>query len=575
MTTHKVGSVNVKMCDTARPRGSPATPKTVELPAGHKKRPECRALLSPIIFDQDHILTLRDGTKIRADIYRPQTDNTVPAIIMWGPYGKSGTGQLDIHGTLLQAIIPANQLSGYEDFEGLDPAEWVPRGYAIVNIDPRGVGDSEGDLRFWGTGEGRDGHDAIEELAKLPWSSGKIGLAGNSWLGISQYFIAAEQPVHLAAIAPLEGLSDPFREEAFRGGIPWTAFMQSIIPLLQGRQQQEDYVNMVKSTTTSSDYLEDKRADFSKVKVPAYIGASYSSDIHSIGSLRAFEEIPHQNKWLALHSTQEWFDLYTQERTEDLSKFFEYYLKDIKNDWHQTSPVRLAILRYTEPAIHKEFTDLPWHLPSASSKQLFLGLDKKLSTHKATQAGILYYQADMAEEIEFSYEFPSRIAIVGPSTLVIHIAAPEHNDLDVYTHIFKADKDGNILTHKNIPTLSTEEEAKLPENRIFRYWGPSGMLRASQQHVSAEKSGKTWKTLSYEHIQRFKPGELVRMEIQLWPTGIIFEAGERLVLKISGRRLGVLALPTLQKEPSPNRGKHALHVGGQSESHLQVFTTDV
>lgn len=49
--------------------------------------------------------------------------------------------------------------------------------------------------------------------------------------------------------------------------------------------------------TTTNDYVEDKRADFSKVRVPAYIGASYSSDLHTLGSLRAFEEIPHPNKW--------------------------------------------------------------------------------------------------------------------------------------------------------------------------------------------------------------------------------------------------------------------------------------
>lgn len=54
---------------------------------------------------------------------------------------------------------------------------------------------------------------------------------------------------------------------------------------------------MARTMTTTSDYVEDKRADFSKVNVPAYIGASYSSDLHTIGSLRAFEEIPHSNKW--------------------------------------------------------------------------------------------------------------------------------------------------------------------------------------------------------------------------------------------------------------------------------------
>lgn len=173
----------------------------------------------------------------------------------------------------------------------------MPRGYAIVNIDPRGVGDSEGDIRWWGTGEGQDGHDAIEELAKLPWSNGKVGMAGNSWLAISQYFIAAEHPPHLAAIAPLEGQSDLFRENCFRGGIPWTTFARSIADILPGRQQQEDISAMVDPYTVTNDYLEDKRADFSKIQVPAYIGASYSSNIHGVGSLRAFEEIPHEHKW--------------------------------------------------------------------------------------------------------------------------------------------------------------------------------------------------------------------------------------------------------------------------------------
>ena len=64
---------------------------------------------------------------------------------------------------------------------------------------------------------------------------------------------------------------------------------------------------MARSTTTTNDYIEDKRVDFSKLRVPAYIGASYSSDLHTIGSLRAFEEIPHLNKWYVL-------PLYYQER---------------------------------------------------------------------------------------------------------------------------------------------------------------------------------------------------------------------------------------------------------------------
>ena len=79
-------------------------------------------------------------------------------------------------------------------------------------------------MRWWSSGEGQDGHDAVEEISKLSWCSGKVAMAGNSWLAICQWFIAAEQPPHLVCIAPMEGVSDPLREHMYRGGIPNTRF---------------------------------------------------------------------------------------------------------------------------------------------------------------------------------------------------------------------------------------------------------------------------------------------------------------------------------------------------------------
>ncbi|KAG7406613.1 hypothetical protein Forpe1208_v014394 [Fusarium oxysporum f. sp. rapae] len=79
MVPFKVGSVDVLMRDTLRSQAPPAEPKTVQLLAGHKKRPGSRSFPCPVILDQDQILTLRDGTKIHADIFRPQTDAKVPA----------------------------------------------------------------------------------------------------------------------------------------------------------------------------------------------------------------------------------------------------------------------------------------------------------------------------------------------------------------------------------------------------------------------------------------------------------------------------------------------------------------
>ncbi|GES60197.1 hypothetical protein ATEIFO6365_0002052900 [Aspergillus terreus] len=296
------------------------------------------------------------GPSFCADIFRPVGGETVPAIVMWGPYGKSGTGLLNLHSYHYEPVYLPIAFFGYEDFEGLVLAEWVPRGYAIINVDPRVLVT----LRVISAG----GVLVKVKTAITLWRSAKL-----PW-----------------TIAPLEGLSDLFKEDCFRGDIPWTTFARSIADILPGRQQQEDIGAMVDPYTVTNDYLEDKRAYFSKIQVPAYIGASYSSDIHGVGSLRALEEIPHENKWLVLHST-EWHDLYSQDRTRDLDKFFGYYLEDIKKDWPQRSPVRLALLNFTKPPIvNKEFLDLLWQLPSAASRQLYLGSDFKLATENPLQS---------------------------------------------------------------------------------------------------------------------------------------------------------------------------------------------
>jgi putative CocE/NonD family hydrolase len=111
----------------------------------------------------------------------------------------------------------------------------VQKEYAIVNADARGAGDSEGDVRYWGSAEGEDGYDLVEQIAEQPWCTGRVALAGNSWLAMSQWFIAAQQPPHLTAIAPLEGSGDMFREMLVRGGVPSLGFLKMIQDSLPGK----------------------------------------------------------------------------------------------------------------------------------------------------------------------------------------------------------------------------------------------------------------------------------------------------------------------------------------------------
>ena len=131
------------------------------------------------IFDRDVSVKMRDGCTLYTDVFRP-VDRRVPAIILWSPYGKGAceNGPQNYNRLGPYRIgIPYQRLCGYETFEGLNPAEWVGRGYAVVDIDARGCQKSEGDIHFWGRQEAEDVYDTIEFLSKQPWCSG-LALVG-------------------------------------------------------------------------------------------------------------------------------------------------------------------------------------------------------------------------------------------------------------------------------------------------------------------------------------------------------------------------------------------------------------
>lgn len=115
----------------------------------------------------------------------------MPALLAWSPYGKEVGGQM-LDDVPMRSGVPLSATSGLEKFEGPDPAYWVAHGYAVINPDKRGAYKSEGNILYWGHEDALDGRDVIEWIAGQDWSNGKVGMTGNSWLTVSQWFIAAE-----------------------------------------------------------------------------------------------------------------------------------------------------------------------------------------------------------------------------------------------------------------------------------------------------------------------------------------------------------------------------------------------
>lgn len=127
----------------------------------------------------------------------------------------------------------------------------------------------------------------IEGIAKLPWCSGNIGLAGNSHLGIVQWFIAVTRPPSLKAIAPWEAAGNLYRQQFARGGV-WDSALVDIIThnVIQGCNGVEHFAEMYRRSSLQNIYWKDKRADIKNINIPTCIVTSYSTFVHTMGSIR-------------------------------------------------------------------------------------------------------------------------------------------------------------------------------------------------------------------------------------------------------------------------------------------------
>jgi predicted acyl esterase len=302
-------------------------------------------MLVDTILHRDTAIPLRDGLNVYADIFRPASsdETTVPAVICWSPYGKSS---ISIDVAWHRSGVPKDWTSGYETFEGLDPADWCRRGYAVVNVDARGCQFSDGTYFFWGEQEAEDIYDTIEFLSKQPWCNGSVCMGGNSYLAKAQVNFAAKQShPALKALAPWEGFTDIYRQLFRRGGFAMNnTFAARYQWAIAGKHEVEDMATMVKTHPLFDEYWADKYDDVSKVDVPIYVLGSFNNPFHVQGSFDTFRRASSTKKWMRVHSSFEWYEMYEAKSNNDLQRFFDRYCKGVMNGWESdTPPLRLSL----------------------------------------------------------------------------------------------------------------------------------------------------------------------------------------------------------------------------------------
>src|SRR6185369_2135705 len=137
-----------------------------------------RPVENGVIKEMDVPITMSDGTVLRGNVVRPDTDGPHPVLVELTPYNKN------------EAVAQA--------YDYL-----TARGYVQLTVDVRGTGSSQGTWDSTGPAEQRDGYEVVEWAAKQSWSDGKVGMIGPSYMGFTQIQTASQKPPHLKAIFPI------------------------------------------------------------------------------------------------------------------------------------------------------------------------------------------------------------------------------------------------------------------------------------------------------------------------------------------------------------------------------------
>jgi putative CocE/NonD family hydrolase len=183
-----------------------------------------------VVVARNVMVPMRDGVKLATDIYFPSRNGAAipgrfPVLASRTPYGK------------IPSPAPPGSRTPAQDRQENAASYLASHGYVVAVQDCRGRYDSEG-IFYLDVNEGRDGYDTVEWVAGQPWSNGKVGTYGASYLSQVQNALAVLRPPHLSAMFVMVGASNYYEEGAYRGGA-YTLLHNVVYPLAFASTSQE------------------------------------------------------------------------------------------------------------------------------------------------------------------------------------------------------------------------------------------------------------------------------------------------------------------------------------------------
>ena len=515
-----------------------------------------------MLIDRDVEVVTRAGRTVQADVYRPESGEPAGVLIAWSPYGKHDPAPIgQIYPT---SGAKPEWMSALTTFEGPDPEFWVPRGYALVIADIPGTWYAKGPASYLSPEEAADYYDLIEWAGVQPWSNGKVGTTGVSYLTSSQWRVASLTPPHLVAINPWEGWSDTYREVARHGGIPETSFWPYIWERWGASTGEiEDLERETREHPLFDEFWASKAADLEAITVPAFVVASWTDQgLHTRGTLEGFRRIGSEQKWLHVHGAKKWAEYYRPEMVELQAQFFDHFLLGKESGLGAWPPVRAELRERYGAGTFVEST--AWPLPDVEYRTLHLDAASGTLAHDAiaVESSASYHGLGdpfTASRVVFEHRFDEPADVVGHARATLYVEAPEATDMDVFVGLFKRDAAGEIVPFAYY--------AQFEDGPVALGW-----IRASHRELDAERSTDYLPVLAHRRELPLETDGPTRLDIEILPSGTRFAAGESLVLVVQGHDLKHYPKPLVyaRHETDINRGPQILHTGGRHDATLTI-----
>jgi len=533
---------------------------------------------------------VRDGTKLSYQVSFPDSDEwgdpPYPVIIDYSGY-KPGIKFWD-------------EIDKY--FNDL--------GYAVAGVNIRGSGCSGGKFDFFEPLQLFDGYDMVEVIAAQDWADG-VGMAGKSYPGYSQLFVAATQPPSLDAIAPGHPVGEFYRDVAYPGGmlnaifaLGWTVGRDK--DTAPGPHGEEDPVyneievegdeiceanqklrlqnpSLQKRVLTNqfyTDYWKD-RAPWDlvdQIEVPTMLVTSWQDEQVGSRPTRLLEQFSDDIpvRFVGTNGDHyEYYDDYGEypdaEVFDDISRFFAYYLKEevppedagtgsfgeALADYEAEDPIQIYWEVDHQHAPRFESTYPEW--PPGETWRLYFQPDGSLDTSPPESA-------QPASSYEYLPRSPGEQALFPDGDPVEWPPQPDGTYVSFVTD--RLEEDHVLLGSASVELWlassadDTDVEVTLSEIRPdgSEMYVQNGWLRASRRHEDSElsKPRRPWHTHQPEDQQPLPEEGFSRMRVEIFPFGHVFRKDSRLKIAIEspgGNRpvWGFKVVP----EPATNRVAHS------------------